>query len=302
MYSILNLKQDLTGVLHQTQLNQITNLDGLINRAARQLLLDIDPQETKRTVEFVNPIFNTVYDYPIADDVKGNKIIDIFPQVQRLPRDIWSQAYNQAFDVAKQNIFSSPNMFTMNFDSSVKTLRINAPFLNPPVILNQIEAIATNGTWATGGTASGLTVNNTNYVQGAGSLQFNTTVGTGYIENSTMTPIDLSDYTNQSSLFVWVYVPTGANLTSVNLRFGSSSANYYSVTVTANQQGTAFANGWNLCQFVWLEDRCCCCTSYTRESFFIVETLKKDFIEFCLNDRKILCFCKQNSYIFLYVL
>jgi hypothetical protein len=251
MYSILNLKQDLTGVLHQTQLNQITNLDGLINRAARQLLLDIDPQETKRTVEFVNPIFNTVYDYPIADDVKGNKIIDIFPQVQRLPRDIWSQAYNQAFDVAKQNIFSSPNMFTMNFDSSVKTLRINAPFLNPPVILNQIEAIATNGTWATGGTASGLTVNNTNYVQGAGSLQFNTTVGTGYIENSTMTPIDLSDYTNQSSLFVWVYVPTGANLTSVNLRFGSSSANYYSVTVTANQQGTAFVNGWNLCQFVW---------------------------------------------------
>ena len=251
MYSILNLKQDLTGVLHQTQLNQITNLDGLINRAARQLLLDIDPQETKRTVEFVNPIFNTVFDYPIAEDVKGNKIIDIFPQVKRLPRDIWSQAYNQAFDVAKQNIFSSPNMFTMNFDSSVKTLRVNAPFLNPPVILNQIEAIATNGTWATGGTASGLTVNNTNYVQGAGSLQFNTTVGTGYIENSTMTAIDLSDYTNQSSLFVWVYVPTGANLTSVNLRFGSSSANYYSVTVTANQQGTAFANGWNLCQFVW---------------------------------------------------
>src|ERR1051326_2639403 len=102
-YSVLDLKNDLSGVLHGTTNSQIQNLDGVINRAARQLLLDLDPQETKRTVEFVNPIFNTVFDYPIAADVKGNKLIDIFPQVQRIPQDIWTQAYNQAFDVAKQN-------------------------------------------------------------------------------------------------------------------------------------------------------------------------------------------------------
>ena len=251
MYNVQALKADLTGVLHGTQLNQITGLDNLINRAARQLLLDIDPQETKRTLEFVNPIFNTVYDYPIASDVKGNKLIDIKPQVKRLPLDTWKQTYNQAFDVIKNNIFSQMNMFTMNFNSSIKTIRINSPFLNPPVIINNIESITNNGTWVVGGNASNLAVNNTNFVQGASSLQFDTTIGASYIENSTMTEIDLSKYVNQSSIFVWVYVPTGTDLSSVNIRFGSDASNYYSLSVTTNQEGTAFINGWNLCQFPW---------------------------------------------------
>lgn len=250
-YSVANLKNDLSGILHNTTTNEIANLDGVIDRSARKLLLDLDPQETKRTLEFVNPIYNTVYDYPIAADVKGNKIIDIFPQVQRIPRDVWTQAYNQAFDVIKQGIFTLTNMFTMNFNTGLKTIRINAPFLNAPVIINQIEAIGTNGTWSVGGTATDLAVNNTNYVQGAGSLQFNTTTGAAYLENTTMTAVDLSDVENQSSLFVWVYIPTGASLTSVELRWGSSSGNYWTKTVTVNQEGTAFVNGWNQCQFIW---------------------------------------------------
>lgn len=250
-YNVQTLKNDLSGILHGTTNNQIQNLDGVINRAARQLLLDLDPQETKRIVQFTNPVFDTVFDYPIAADVKGNKIIDIRPQVTRLPRDIWTQAYNQAFDVEKQNIFSLKNMFTMNFNTGVKTIRVNAPFLNPPVVVNQIEAVATNGTWAAGGTASNLEVNNTNYVQGAGSLQFDVSTGTGYIENSTMTAVDLSNYLNQASFFVHVYVPTGSNLTSVNLRIGSSASDYYTATVTQSQQAVAFQNGWNLCQFIW---------------------------------------------------
>lgn len=250
-YSVNDLQNDLIGVLHGQSLDQIFNIHGIINRAARTLLLDLDPQETKRTVEFVNPIFNGVFDYPIAADVKGNKLIDIIPQVQRIPRDVWAQTYNQAFDIAKQNIFTLANMFTMNFNTGIKTIRIDAPFLNAPQIINQIEAIATNGTWATGGTASSLAVNNTNFVQGAGSLQFNTTVGAAYLENSTMSVQNLNTIANQASFFVWVYVPTGTSLTSVNLRVGSSSSNYYTATVTSNQQGNTFVNGWNQCQFVW---------------------------------------------------
>lgn len=250
-YNILDLKNDVVGILHGTTANQIQNFDGVINRAAREVLLDVDPQETKRTVEFIAPIFNSVYDYPLAADVKGNKIIDVFPQVQRLPWDIWTQAYNQAFDMMKQNIFSMANMFTINFNTSLKTIRINAPFLNAPVIVNQIDSITDNGTWAVGGTGSSLAVNNSNFAQGAGSLQFDATTGAAYVENSTMSAVDLSEFVNQSSFFVWVYVPTGSNLTSVNLRWGSSASDYYTVTVTQTQQATAFVNGWNLCQFTW---------------------------------------------------
>ena len=256
MYDIQTLKQDITGMLHGTTANQIVGLTSdtnynLINRAARQLLLDLDPQETKRIVEFVGPIFNSVFDYPSAADVKGNKIIDIFPQVQRIPQDVWLQSYNQAFDVFKQNLFSMQNMFTINFNSSLKTIRINAPWLNPPVILNQAESTTNNGTWTAGGTASSLSTNNTNFAQGAGSLQFNATTGAAYVENSTSQAVNLSTVVNQSYLFVWVYVPTASLLTSVELRWGSSSSNYYTVTATQTQQGTTFQNGWNLCQFPW---------------------------------------------------
>ncbi len=251
-YNILQLKNDMTGMMHGTTSNQVQNFDGLINRAARQLLLDLDPQETKRSVEFVAPIFNSVFDYPIAADVKGNKIIDVFPQVQRIPQDVWLQSYNQAFDVFKQNLFSFQNMFTINFNTSLKTIRINAPWLNPPVIINQVESTNDNGTWTAGGTASGLAVNNTNFAQGAGSLQFNATTGAAYIENSTSEALDLSAVVNQSYLFVWVYVPMAANLTDVKLRWGSSATNYYEGTATQTQQGTVFVNGWNLCQFPWV--------------------------------------------------
>ncbi len=250
-YNIQQLKNDLQGSLHGTRLNQITNLDGLIYRAARQVLQDIDAQETKRTVEFINPIFNSVFDYPIADDVKGNKIIDILPQVNRIPRDTWLQSYNQAFDIAKQNIFALPNMFTMNFNTGIKTIRINAPFLNPPVIINQADNVTDNGTWATGGTASNISTNNTNFAQGSGSLQFDGTTGAAYVQNSTMSAVNLTNQLNQSSLFVWVYAADATKLTSVNLQWGSSSSNYYTETVTVNQQSNSFVNGWNLCQFIW---------------------------------------------------
>lgn len=250
-YSVQDLKNDLSGVLHGTTNNQIQNLNGVINRAARQLLLDIDPQETIRDAQFVNPIFNSVYDYPIAADVKGTGIIDIYPQVRRLPRDTWTQSYDQAFDIAKNNVFAQADMFNINFNTGVKTIRINAPFLNPPIILNQIESITSNGTWAVGGTASNLQVNNTNYVQGSGSLQFDVTTGAATLANSTMGALDLTNVANQSAMFVWVYIPTGSFLTSVNLRWGSSSSDYYTATVTQNQNAVAFVNGWNLCEFTW---------------------------------------------------
>lgn len=251
-YSINEVNQDLEGILHGTTVNQIEGLFQLYNRTARQLLLDLDPQETKRVLEFTAPLFNGVVDYPIAADVKGNKIIDIRPQVNRLPRDVWGQAYNQAFDVAKQNVFSLANMFTMNFNTGLKTIRINCPFLPAPLPINYANSTSSNGTWSVGGGASNLTVNNQNYVSTLGALNFNLPSGAGYVENSTMSALDLTDYLNQGSLFLYAYMPTASQFTSVELRWGSSSANYYSVTKTLTQQSTAFQNGWNLIQFPWL--------------------------------------------------
>ncbi len=251
MYSISTLSADLEAILHGTTTNKIVNLFGMYNRAGRQLLLDIDPQETKRTLQFTVPLFNSVTYYPIAPDVKGNAIIDIKPQVNRTGLDVYSQSYNQAFSLLSQNWGSLKSSFTMNFNSGIKTILINAPYLLPPISINQATSTTGNGTWTAGGTASALTNNSQNYVESLSSLQYNVGIGAGYVENSTMSSTDLSAHLNQSTLFLWAYFQTGSTVTDVKLRWGSSSANYYEVTATQTQQGTAFQNGWNLIAFPW---------------------------------------------------
>jgi hypothetical protein len=48
-----------------------------------------------------------------------------------------------------------------------------------------------------------------------------------------------------------VYLPTASDFTSVGLRWGSSSANYWSSTATTTHEGTTFQNGWNLIRYDW---------------------------------------------------
>jgi hypothetical protein len=251
-YSITNLGADLQAVLHGTTLAQITNLYGLYNRAAGKLLEDVDPQETKRTVETTGPIFTGVYDYPLPVDVKGNKIIDIRPQVNRSPQQVWVQSYNQAFDLTK--ILSNQNQFTMNFNTGLKSVRIATPLgLPAPVLINDAASIASNGTWTVGGGATNLSVDNQNYILDGGSLMFDLSAGpsTGYLENSTMDAVDLESALNQATQFLYTYLPSATEVTAVEFRFGSGSSDYYSLSTSVTQQNTVFQNGWNLLGYDW---------------------------------------------------
>lgn len=243
------LQNRLTRFLHGTSLDEITNPLDLIYEAGQQLILDVDPQEMKVITQI--PLFNSVYDYPCPVDLKGNGAIDIFPQVNRQWSDYWFQQYNQQFDLSK--LTSLQDSFTVLFNRSTKSLRINSPTLTAPTILNQVSGISNNGTWTIDGVfATSLTANNTNFQSGGGALQFNLATGTGFISNSTSGSVSIFSMLNQGSLFCYVYLPTGSQFTSITLTWGSSSSNTYSVTVTQNQLGVAFNNGWNLLQFPWL--------------------------------------------------
>lgn len=249
-YNILKLKQDLTGVIHGTTLNKVQNLNGIIDRSARQLLQDLDPQETKRTLAFSTPIFQNVYTYALAPDVKGNAIIDIRPQVNRRA-EIFNQDYNQQFSLGVNTL---AQQFTINWNQGVRTILINNPFQNTGVVVNYASSLTENGTWAAGGNAGSLTLDGTNWIAGGGSLKFNLTTGpgAGYLTTSDSASSDLTDFLNQSTWFLWTYLPTASAFTSIEFQFGSSVSDYYSVSVTETQANTAFADGWNLLAFNWL--------------------------------------------------
>lgn len=251
-YDITQLKNDLTAFIHGTTLNKVVNLDGLINRGARQVLLDVDPQETKRIVPIASTIYNQVFDYPLPVDLKGNKVIDIRPQVNRQPWEWFPQEYNQAFDLSK-NWWSNAG-FTINFNSSLKTIRINASFLPPGIVINTASVVQGEGTWTNGGGATVPTIDNINFVSYSSSIQLNLLAGqaSGFLENSTFSPVNLSNELNQGTQFLFTYLPTPTAVTSVELRWGTDSANYYSVTTSITQQNTVFQTGWNLLAFPWL--------------------------------------------------
>lgn len=247
-YNITTLLNDLSSVIHGTTANKVPNIYGHINRAARAVLLDVDPKETQRTTQLASQVFNDVFDYPIPTDVKGDRIIDLKLTAGRTPSEVFSQTYATTFDTQKS--LGINNAIYTQWNSGVKTLRIEAPFLTAPV---QLSDTGTTTGWSATTGASTITLDQTNYVAGGGALVFNLLAGSssGYIENSSLSAVDLSANVNVSTLFMWVYLPLGSAVTSIDLRWGSSSANYYNYTATTTQQGTSFQNGWNLVAFPW---------------------------------------------------
>jgi hypothetical protein len=253
-YSIGQIKSDIVATLHGTTLNQITGINALISRAGRKLLNDIDPIETMRKVELSTPLYGQVFDYACPEDLKDERIIDVFPQVKRKLRDRFFQRYAEEFDLYKELTIGEGNV-SVEWNTYTKYLRIQKE-LPQPILINPATQIVGTGTWATGGTATTLVQDNLNYVFAPSSLRFTLSAGsnpsTGYIENSTFQAIDLTREDNEGIVMTYVYFDTPEDITSVEMRWGSSSANYYAQSVNTDFFGNSFAIGWNLLKFEWL--------------------------------------------------
>jgi hypothetical protein len=236
-------------MLHGTTLGQITNINGVFNRSARQLLLDIDPAETKVMAQ-LGTVYQGVYNYACPTDLKGNKIVDLYWQGGRSYREVFVQTYNQNFDVSKD--YSLVNKFTIFQNKGVKTIRIDYNNSGRSISINPINSITGNGTWSASGTASNVVQNNLITDNGNAVLSFDVATGTGYLENSTMSAVDLSNHLNQSGIFWDFFVPLASSLTSCSIRFGSDSSNYWEKTgITTHFDGSSFVNNQNNVYSAW---------------------------------------------------
>ena len=247
VFTILNIKDDLKGITHSTSLDKITNFNSVLQRAARNLLSKIDPVETKRISQITNALHDDVYDYSAPADLKGNKVLDIRPQVNRAVSDNMSQRFSKSFDLHKKL-----NTFQVRDDGMVKSIRISAD-LARSISLHDCNGITSNGTWAVGGDATNLTADNLNYISGSSSLNFDLTgsATTGYIENSTMSAVNLTDQQDIGTIFARVYLPDTSIITNWILRWGSTSSAYWSTTVTTPWNRTSWQTGWNILAFNW---------------------------------------------------
>lgn len=130
----------------------------------------------------------------------------------------------------------------------------------PQVYLDTLTGISDNGTWAVDGTTDAINLRqDTGYYRYGGSaLAFDVDVSVGAgnaatIQNSTLATVDYTDHNGLSHGFLEIYLPAAlaATLTSIQLKWGSSAANYYSKTVTSPADGNAWKEGWNIVEFAW---------------------------------------------------
>lgn len=247
-YSIADTGNELAAMGHGSTLNQIQNLYGVYNRAARRIMEDADLQEVRIVTSF-GKVYNGVYDYPLFTDLKGNSVADFFPQANRTSLDDYGQLYGKDFDLQKN--YSIKPEFTPKYSNGVRTIRLNAANLVAGIQINAADAVSDNGTWVNAGNAGVPTTNNLFYTDGvAGSVQTNISAGgsTATLQNTTMTQVNLTDnFNNNADQFFEVYLPQASAFTSLDFILGSDlTANYYRLTgITEDFMGQPFTDGWN---------------------------------------------------------
>lgn len=246
--TISDIKTRLESKIHGASLDKVSDIYGLMYEAAGNVLIAIDPKETKRYAQIENALYDQVYTYAIPTDMKGYTFSNLTRQVNNLPSDNISKVSTEEFSMYKDG-----GTVAVDSDTGIKTLEISASKLTSGTLVNDANSVTENGTWSVGGNATNIEADQFNFVTGTASIKFDISAGgtSSYVENSTMTAVDLDYLKNTGAMFVWVYIPSTSIITSVNLRWGSDSSNYYNSTVTASIANNTFSIGWNLLRFDW---------------------------------------------------
>lgn len=241
MRTIADLKADVTRKLHGTSLAKVLSFESVAAEAARNVLSRINPNETIRTAAIDNAVFDDVTCYAAPSDIKGDKVIDVYPQVNRMGADNFTRVFPESFDrEATQNTLSVENK------NGLKFLRLREDVSTPMTVVTDVNS--TTG-WSVSNGASNLQLDQLNFVSGNASIRFNISGSNATVENSTLSAVNLSTIDQQTSMFVWVFIPNGTTVSSFTGRIGSNASNYYSKTVTVTHARQAFSDGWNLLRF-----------------------------------------------------
>ncbi len=225
------------------------NIDRIANRAVREVISDLDLRSTKRRV-YLSPVLNqNQFDYQAPTDLKDFALIDIRKLRERIAQ--FTLVPSEEFDRQKSR---RKNLVCIEDRDFLKKLRISAELDGDQVALHEMDSISGDGTWSVVLDASNLTLDTDNYIHGAGALNFDldragSTTTAGVIQISDMEDVDLTDYEEAGSIFVYVYAPTVTGLDGFTLRFGNDVSNYFSKQVTVTNENLAFHTGWMLLRF-----------------------------------------------------
>lgn len=239
--TVAELLDELGGMLTGTDLDNVTDLNGALSRAARVMAQNVDIPEASSKKKY--SIFDQVTDYLADDGIFGSALTDFRPQgVSRSPFD---EVYKEPIKLFDQTKCLLPNgvALTFEYDLGVPKVRVAGSRANAAANLDPMNSVTG---WAAGGTASNLANDSTFYYQSPAALRMLLTgAGTGYIEKTLNSALNLSTYEDVGTVFLAIETPSAANLSSLEVRIGSSSVNYNNLSVI---QG--FLGAWQTGEFL----------------------------------------------------
>jgi len=235
----------------------------LMNSTMSELISEIDLSSTKRRTPLSPNLFEYQFQYTCPTDLKDKAICDIQPQINRGRFDDWRLTTDEEFDRIKldqrtdiigdpiklgRNTWSGENLIAVTDHDFTKKILISKLISSTKITIDPLTSV---GSWVLFGDAENVEADYSNYVKLSSSVKFDissaggTTAG---IQNSALS-FDLTLYKTEGQAFIWVYIADSDDITNFILRLGSSSGAYYQMSVTTNNEGTAFVNGWNLLRF-----------------------------------------------------
>lgn len=258
-YTTLKLKNDISA--STTKSINDTKLFNIINNAVDEVFGEVDFASTKRRAYITSGLFSDIKSYPAPSDMK--KIIDVYNVNEtRYPNDYWRLTTPEEFSrYCSANGYNDYDYDYYNYSGSFEKLlsidntdKITKILLSRPVsgTLVTIDSMDDITGWTGFGDGENLLTDTQNYIKGSGSINFDinsdggTTAG---IEKSTIGTMDITNYVEFGSIFACADINDITDITNYKLRLGSDSSNYYEITVTTTNEGTAFQDGWNLLRF-----------------------------------------------------
>jgi hypothetical protein len=244
-HNVGQAKDEITALLQGQNLDNIANVNGALERAARTTVQQADIPEASGTQAIT--LYGGVYYYPQPSTIFSSAINLIRRQGDAAgPLDYNYKVFTDDFTRTKHFL---PNGYMIDFEyqNGTAVMGISTPNTTPEVIIDPMNATTD---WVAGGSTGTIYQDVTNYYEQPASLRFNVTgASSGYIEKTLDNAIDLSSYQGVGVVFLAINTPSASNLTSLNLRIGSDSSNYTSVTQTTGFLGSWTANNWLLVAF-----------------------------------------------------
>jgi hypothetical protein len=234
-YRVSDLKNDLAGKLHGTNLDKLHNVFGIIEDACRKVLSDVDLEETRRKSEL--PFI--YLDEPLLAlpiDLKKKKFIRINVNGEDDFKLVLTNTKNNQED----NV-------DIKYYNGFKAMEING--VEVPAGIQLIDFDSTDD--LSGVNIENITRDSSDYIQGLASVSFDQ-VETGVFSiTASSLSLNLLGHTDQSSFYMFIKIPPRGNISNFKIKAGADESNYFEITTTRTVYGTEFEEGWNLVKLDW---------------------------------------------------